>query len=1456
LSGIAFQRSTNSSGATTQGSGVVFVQAYVNKNNTENDPVPVKPDPAINGGKPVIIDTGNSGQFQDKTWLAVANDGSVVVTYATFLGGNKPHSTIWAQVSHDGGKTFTRSKLSEGDKVSNGTIITVHPDTGWIDVAWRRRESSLSNEINAIEFVRSTDGGRSWTLPSTILALPDLVRADGTLVSRPFDQASGQYFFRNISNPAMTADAQGRSYVAWAERVERTDPVTGRVSRDSQIRLTVGTPARANGNSVVWSTPVSIDALTSPDGVSPPPSQTTPGHQLRPSLWFAAGKLMLSYMHTRDDDKVSVFTRNDIDDPGNPGGKIVTYVESQQFAAPGDLPSHPEKVFTDSIVDLAPAPTTPPNADVAPKYTNSPPILRRHTEDVMALMGTPAPGTGNAFPTFTRTKVSRYALAFDKTANQLHQVQFNVLTRALHGGGKIAFAGDYDDVVGQAFVPNGDGTGFVPNTTPSSSAAFYVAWTDNRDVRPLADSSQFSRVGPACTDSTATGTRNQNPYIARVGTGLHVYSLGNQKPLNATFSRAFTIQFQNAVNATKRYRATIVPLASGVTASWQQFAPQTTLDLATPPFTTASRVVYAKSANEDAAIRVDVVEIDTTGHVVNGGLHSFTVLNPDPTTPGLTAPIANPTDVDPITGEVFSPDVTSPDVTSANVDVTPDVTSPDVTSPDVTSPDVTSAAATYPDVTSPDVTSPDVTSPDVTSPDVTSPDVTSVPPGAALTDTVYTFSNKSNVAAAFSVKTVFNRPLCAGCKLQVIVARPSLSPTERGCDLKFQDTSAPVGTIPSPDDTNNVSFDPNDPSTKNLTVAAPPGGSLTITYRLFDPHAENNITFTDPASGRKFSINPTFNPAGDVVPVTIAQSVDSSVASGGCTDGCPTPTPVFPLGITTTTLLDGVVGRAYPGQTMTSSGGVGAKTWTAAGLPSGMQVSSSGQLGGTPAAAGTFLVTFSVTDSQNPPHTASRQLTLRVAQPLTIATTALHDGVLAQAYSPQEVLAATGGLGTYSWSANGLPPGLAISSAGVISGTPTTTGDFPVGFSVHDSANPQQTASATIPIHVGAPDLVVDTFTHDPASPTTVGPITFTAVVKNIGDKPAPPSKLLFKIGGETPGAPGTLVDIPPLAANGGSFTVQRSMLLDVPQGYLNTAIADCASVVFGDGFFCTSGVAESNEVNNTKTDSYVVAWAGRLNTDFVSAGFGGMRGDGTGTVTVSGVSGSVKLAMLYWHGPTNSTNASANSTVTFAGQTVFGTNIGFAEDNNWFFSNSQAYRANVTPLVSGNGTYDLSNFRKTNGDAIIADINGVSLLVFFDDGNGGNNQDVYIHDGNDSNQSSEFDAADWTDTINGVNYSSGTATLELHVSDGQGFRDAAVLLNGVQTVAAGAIFQGLSVPNGPNPGNTQPGSGTGGLWDILSWSIPPEVLVSGSNAVTLTSGTDEDALSLIVMIVRLPHVQ
>jgi hypothetical protein len=255
-------------------------------------------------------------------------------------------------------------------------------------------------------------------------------------------------------------------------------------------------------------------------------------------------------------------------------------------------------------------------------------------------------------------------------------------------------------------------------------------------------------------------------------------------------------------------------------------------------------------------------------------------------------------------------------------------------------------------------------------------------------------------------------------------------------------------------------------------------------------------------------------------------------------------------------------------------------------------------------------------------------------------------------------------------------------------------------------------------------------------------------------------------------------------------------------------------------------------------------------NTDFVSAGVGGMRNFGFGTITVSGIpeGAVIKAAYLYWNGPTNSTDPNVNANVFVNKSPVSGTNIGFSSDNNWGYLNSQAYRADVTSLVTGNGSYALTGFGSSaNTVANGSNTNGASLIIFYDDGNPSNNRDVFILNGNDSNQDNSYDAPGWTATITNLNYSVGTANLQLHVADGQTFLDDALLINGSTLVSAGPIFQGDSVPSANN-GPTDNGS----LWDIKTFNVTP-FLSHGLNNLTLTTGVLNDYLGLIVAIYDLP---
>lgn len=287
-----------------------------------------------------------------------------------------------------------------------------------------------------------------------------------------------------------------------------------------------------------------------------------------------------------------------------------------------------------------------------------------------------------------------------------------------------------------------------------------------------------------------------------------------------------------------------------------------------------------------------------------------------------------------------------------------------------------------------------------------------------------------------------------------------------------------------------------------------------------------------------------------------------------------------------------------------------------------------------------------------------------------------------------------------------------------------------------------------------------------------------------------------------------------------------------------------------GSKAFCAASKSDKTAVSGSSSQRAVTQSNTVTHTDFTSAGVGGLRNVGSGVIALSGVSGTVTKAFLYWQGETNSTTDVGNP-ITVNSTSVTGTDIGYSNDNCWGYSNSQAYRADVTSLVksTGNGNYNLSGFGAMNP-------NGASLIVFFDDGNTSNDRDVVLFDGNDSNEpfggipgnlNAPSDPIGWDVTLPGINYSSGSAHIEMHVADGQAYPDDQLVLNNSVLVPAGAVFDGNTVPsanNGP--------SNNGSLWDIRSFDIT-SFLSPGSNTLHLTTGVNGDCLGLIVTLIDLP---
>jgi hypothetical protein len=225
--------------------------------------------------------------------------------------------------------------------------------------------------------------------------------------------------------------------------------------------------------------------------------------------------------------------------------------------------------------------------------------------------------------------------------------------------------------------------------------------------------------------------------------------------------------------------------------------------------------------------------------------------------------------------------------------------------------------------------------------------------------------------------------------------------------------------------------------------------------------------------------------------------------------------------VTTSTLPGGDVGVAYS-QTLVGTGGAPTYSWTETGaLPSGITLSTGGLLAGTTtAAANTYPIVVTLTDSLG--QTATKSLTLNIVADPTVTTASLPGGNLTVAYN--QTLTGSGGTLPYTWAETGaLPNGLTLSSAGVLSGTPTETGTFPVTVTLTDSL--AKTATMALSLVIGTVPVVTS------PSPTTTVPVTVPVTPVPVAvPTPAPipttttvPVVVAVATGGSTAETPGGL---------------------------------------------------------------------------------------------------------------------------------------------------------------------------------------------------------------------------------------------------------------------------------------------------------------------------------------------
>jgi hypothetical protein len=170
------------------------------------------------------------------------------------------------------------------------------------------------------------------------------------------------------------------------------------------------------------------------------------------------------------------------------------------------------------------------------------------------------------------------------------------------------------------------------------------------------------------------------------------------------------------------------------------------------------------------------------------------------------------------------------------------------------------------------------------------------------------------------------------------------------------------------------------------------------------------------------------------------------------------------LTITTTSLPDSTRGQAYS-YTLTEDGGPG--TWAVSGLPAGLSLNpATGQITGTPTdVAGQYSILFGFKETSTGA-VATKALAFTIKASPVVTTTSLPDGTTGTPYSQQ--LTKTGNAGTWTLTKGFLPDGVTLSSSGLISGTPTATGDYGITVTFTETST-GYTGKKVLLLHVSAP---------------------------------------------------------------------------------------------------------------------------------------------------------------------------------------------------------------------------------------------------------------------------------------------------------------------------------------------------------------------------------------------------
>lgn len=283
-------------------------------------------------------------------------------------------------------------------------------------------------------------------------------------------------------------------------------------------------------------------------------------------------------------------------------------------------------------------------------------------------------------------------------------------------------------------------------------------------------------------------------------------------------------------------------------------------------------------------------------------------------------------------------------------------------------------------------------------------------------------------------------------------------PTQSQLQASLVDEAGQLFANPPPG-VNNVQLrivpDPNSPADDNATLRGVNGNGQAVagaTIHVASINGQAQFTLVSGTAPGQILIEALADRNDNNVSNGVSESIYNYVAVSAVVQA-PTQTGTqAPLAISTDGLPEAVREIPY-GVLLEASGGAAPYTWsllTPGSLPAGLSLNTTGIISGTPSSTspGTYNFVVQLRDAQGT--TIQKSLAIAYTSPEvtpvpsapTITSTTLSAGTVGKLYN--SLATASGGNTPYSWSvvSGTLPPGLSLSSTGVVSGIPNAAGSY------------------------------------------------------------------------------------------------------------------------------------------------------------------------------------------------------------------------------------------------------------------------------------------------------------------------------------------------------------------------------------------------------------------------------